>query len=74
MKMVAEISIELDVPARRMEVADILTWFGTGLMINHEEDEVLEPHSGVIEFAGRIVGKYSVTARPALARSASRTN
>lgn len=71
MKMLAEISIELEVPARQMELADILTWLGTGLMINHEEDSILEPQSGPIEFQGKVVGSYTVRPRPALACSAN---
>lgn len=74
MKMLAEISIELEAPARQMELADILTWLGTGLMVNQEEDTLLEPQSGAIEFQGKVVGHYAVTACPALARSATRSH
>jgi len=60
MNMLAEVSIELEAPARKMELADILTWLGTGLMINEEEDALLEPQAGPVFFGGRRVGEFSV--------------
>lgn len=65
MKMLAEISIELEASARQMELADILTWIGTGLMIHQEEDAILEPQSGPVEFQGKLVGSFAVSVFPA---------
>jgi hypothetical protein len=62
MKMLAEVSIELEAPARKMKLADILTWLGTGLMINQEEDALLEPQSGPVYFQGGRIGEFSVRA------------
>ena len=60
MKMLAMVSIEVDAPARQMQLADVLMWFAAGLMIDQDEDKLLEPQSGVIEFQGSTVGKYFV--------------